>query len=121
VPFLVCATTTAFDPAVATGADAALEEGRPGPVMRVAGVRIVPDGSAVRNRTQDLVPARLVTAIVTELEVIRAPDAAGLEPVLARVPAALRPAAPIPPAPAADSPAPDAPAPDAPTAPDAVA
>ncbi len=146
VPLFVCATTTAFDPAVATGADAVLEEGRHGPVVRIGGTRIVPDGAAVRNRTQDLVPAQLVTAIVTEREIIRSPDAAAVEPVLARVPVAIRPATPMPvpavpeatvapapettpaqhatPAPA-PSPAPEAPtpspAPEAPNATDAVA
>ena len=135
VPFLVCATTPVFDPAVANGADARLEEGRPGPVARIGGTRIVPDGGAVRNRTQDLVPARLVTAIVTEREIVRSPHAEGVEPVLARVAAALRPATPMPPAPTPDAPpaptpdaspapGPDAapaPAPDVPSAPDAVA
>ena len=112
VPFLVCATTTAFDPAVPSGAEAILEEGRPGPVMRVGATRIVPENGAVRNRTQDRVPARLVTAIVTEREVIRTPDATGVAPAVARVPDALRPSTPVPSAPDA---------PDAPPAPDAVA
>jgi methylthioribose-1-phosphate isomerase len=82
VPFLVCATSTAFDPGLATGGDATLEEGRPGPVVRVAGTRVTPDGTAARNRVQDLVPAALVTAIVTELEVISAPDTDTVAPVI---------------------------------------
>jgi methylthioribose-1-phosphate isomerase len=103
VPFLVCATTTAFDPGLATGAQAALEEGRPGPVIRIAGTRVTPDGTAVRNRTQDLVPARLVTAIVTEQEVIRRPDDEGVRAVMERVPGAITPLTPRPVAPAAPS------------------
>ena len=109
VPFLACATTTAFDPGLATGADATLEEGRPGPVARVAGTRITPEATVVRNRTQDLVPARLVTAIVTEQEVIRRPDTDGVAPVLARLAAAaapVEPAAPAPARPAAPAPPP---------------
>ncbi len=80
VPFLVCATTPAFDPGLATGADATLEEGRPGPVVRIAGTRITPDGAAVRNRLQDLVAAALVTSIVTEHGAIHPSEVAGSMP-----------------------------------------
>ncbi len=73
VPFLVCAATTAIDPATPTGAAATLEEGRPGPVMRAAGTRITPEGSQIRNPVQDVTPAALVTALVTEEGVLRAP------------------------------------------------
>jgi len=72
----VCATTTAIDAALADGAAATLEEGRPGPVVRVGPTRIVPEGTAVGNRLQDLVPAGLVTAIVTEQGVLRLPSVA---------------------------------------------
>ncbi len=73
VPFLVCAATTAIDPATPTGAAATLEEGRPGPVMRAAGTRITPEGSQIRNPVQDVTPVALVTALVTEEGVLRAP------------------------------------------------
>ena len=56
-----------------TGGDATLEEGRPGMVLRVAGTRVPPEGTQVRNPLQDLVPSGLVTAIVTETGVLRAP------------------------------------------------
>ena len=88
VPFLVCAPVTAFDAELATGADATLEEGRPGPVVRVGGSRITPEGTAVRNRTQDLVPAGLLAAVVTERGVIAAPDAASIAPFVASAPPA---------------------------------
>jgi methylthioribose-1-phosphate isomerase len=83
VPFLVCATTTAIDPALASGDAATLEDGRPGPVLRVAGGRVVPEGTAVRNRLQDLVPAGLVTAIVTEGGVLRGPFEASVAQAVA--------------------------------------
>jgi S-methyl-5-thioribose-1-phosphate isomerase len=73
VPFLVFAATTVIDPRTPTGDDATIEEGRPGPVLRAAGTRIAPEGSPVRNPVQDLTPADLVTAIVTEAGVLRAP------------------------------------------------
>lgn len=83
VPFIACATTQAIDPSLADGADAALEEGRPGLVLRVGGERIVPDGTTVRNRTQDLVPARLVDAIVTEGGALRPPFGGSIDAALA--------------------------------------
>ncbi len=72
-PFIVCAATTAFDPGLVDGDGAPVEEGRPGPVLRAAGTRVAPEGTAVRNPLQDLVPAALVDAIVTETGVLRAP------------------------------------------------
>ena len=73
VPFLVLSATTAIDTATATGMDAAIEEGRPGLVLRAAGTRIAPEGSQIRNPVQDLTPAALVTTLVTEEGVLRAP------------------------------------------------
>ena len=73
IPFLVCAATTAVDLATAGGADATLEEGRPTLVLRAGGTRVAPEGTQVRNPLQDLVPAALVTTIVTETGVLRAP------------------------------------------------
>jgi methylthioribose-1-phosphate isomerase len=73
VPFLVLAATTAVDLATAAGADAVAEQGRPGPVLRAGGERIAPEGTQVRNPRLDLTPASLVTAIVTEAGVVRAP------------------------------------------------
>ena len=78
VPFLVLSATTAIDTAAATGADAAIEEGRPGPVLRAAGTRIAPEGSKIRNPVQDLTPAALVTALVTEEGVLHAPFGAAI-------------------------------------------
>jgi methylthioribose-1-phosphate isomerase len=73
IPFIVCAPTNVIDLAVADGASATIEEGRPTPVLRAGGTRIAPEGTQVRNPVQDLVPASLVTAIVTEEGVARAP------------------------------------------------
>ncbi len=79
VPLLVFAATPAIDLATPTGEEATIEEGRPGPVLRAAGTRIAPEGSQVRNPAQDLTPAALVAALVTEEGVLRAP----FEPAIA--------------------------------------
>ncbi len=79
LPFIVCAPTNVIDLAVADGESATIEEGRPTPVLRAGGTRIAPEGTQVRNPVQDLVPASLVTAIVTEEGVVRAPLGDALE------------------------------------------
>jgi methylthioribose-1-phosphate isomerase len=73
VPFVVCVATTAVDPATRIGDDATIEEGRPARVLVVNGKRVAPEGTQIRNPIQDLVPAGLVTALVTEEGVLRAP------------------------------------------------
>jgi methylthioribose-1-phosphate isomerase len=73
IPFLVCVSTSAVDPAAADGAAATIEEGRPTQVLSVHGRRIAPLGTDVRNPVSELVPASLVTALVTDEGVLRAP------------------------------------------------
>jgi hypothetical protein len=70
---MVFAATTAIDLATSAGEEATIEDGRPGPVLRAAGTRIAPEGSQARNPAQDLTPAALVAALVTEEGVLRAP------------------------------------------------
>ncbi len=60
-----------------------LEEGRPTLVLRAAGTRVAPEGTVVRNPLQDLVPAALVTSIVTETGVLHAPYGAALASAVA--------------------------------------
>ena len=78
IPFLVLAATPAVDPATPDGTSAPREEGRPGPVLLAGGTRVAAEGTAVRNPRLDLTPAALVSAIVTEEGVARAPFAATL-------------------------------------------
>ena len=73
VPFLVCAPTSAIDVTTPSGEEATIEEGRPSPVLHAGTTRVAPEGSQARNPVQDLTPATLVTAIITEEGVLRAP------------------------------------------------
>jgi methylthioribose-1-phosphate isomerase len=73
VPFLVCAATSTIDPEAPDGEGATIEEARPGSVLTLNGRRIALEGTPIRNPLQDLTPAALVTAIVTEQGVLRAP------------------------------------------------
>ncbi|HXV63378.1 MAG TPA: S-methyl-5-thioribose-1-phosphate isomerase [Vicinamibacteria bacterium] len=73
IPFYVAAPTSTFDLSISSGKDIPIEERSPDEVTHVQGVRIAPEGVGVRNPAFDVTPNRLVTAIVCENGVARAP------------------------------------------------
>jgi len=73
VPFYVAAPTTTLDPATATGETIVIEERDPREVTHVAGVRVAAEGIEVFCPAFDVTPNEFVTAIVTELGVLRPP------------------------------------------------
>ena len=73
VPFYVAAPLSTIDLALPDGARIPIEERDPAEITHLAGARMVPAGVAVYNPAFDVTPARLVTAIVTERGVARAP------------------------------------------------
>ena len=78
IPLIVCAPTSAIDTSLATGGDAFLEQGRPSSVLYAGGTRVAPEGTQIRVPLQDVTPASLVTAIVTEHGAVGPPFVAGL-------------------------------------------
>jgi methylthioribose-1-phosphate isomerase len=82
VPFVVVAPTSTIDPATPTGEDIVLEERDPAEVTAPFGVRFAPEGTPAANPAFDVTPAGLVTAIVTERGVLRAPYAPSLRRAL---------------------------------------
>jgi methylthioribose-1-phosphate isomerase len=81
VPFYVAAPTSSFDVRAATGEDIPIEERSSTEVTKVygltenghtTGVTVTPEGSAVRNWSFDVTPARLVSGFITERGVIPA-------------------------------------------------
>jgi len=72
VPFYVAAPVSTFDLTIASGEHIPIEEREPGEVTHLRGVRIAPDVS-VANPAFDVTPARLVSAIICEHGVARAP------------------------------------------------
>src|SRR5882672_5346502 len=78
VPFYVAAPTTTVDLTLATGASIPIEERSAAEMTHVAGRRMVPDGVPVIHPAFDVTPNRLVTAIVTERGIARAPYEASL-------------------------------------------
>ncbi|HZM71947.1 MAG TPA: S-methyl-5-thioribose-1-phosphate isomerase [Candidatus Polarisedimenticolia bacterium] len=73
IPFLVVAPLSSVDLLTPDGAAIPIEERPPEEVLSVRDVRIAPPGTAARNPAFDVTPAELITAIVTEEGVLRAP------------------------------------------------
>ena len=81
VPFYVAAPTSTIDLACRDG-EAIVIEQRSGDELRWIGPQqVAPDGAAVANPAFDVTPARLVTAIVTEVGIVRPPYRRGLRGV----------------------------------------
>jgi methylthioribose-1-phosphate isomerase len=78
IPFYVCAPTSSVDLATPDGSAIVIEERKPEEVLEIRGVRIAPAGTSVRNPAFDVTPAELISGIVTEEGVVRAPFATGL-------------------------------------------
>jgi methylthioribose-1-phosphate isomerase len=73
VPFVVAAPLTTVDRATPDGAANVIEERDTREVTNVGDVRTAPRGTAARNPAFDVTPAALVSAIVTERGIARAP------------------------------------------------
>ncbi len=78
LPFYVAAPTSTIDLAIAHGGEIPIEERPSEEVRGVFGHPIAPTGVSVRNPSFDVTPAELVTAIITERGVARAPYHASL-------------------------------------------
>ena len=81
VPFYVVAPTSSIDLSLTNGQQIPIEERPEAEVLNLQadGEPIAPSGSRARNPAFDITPHRLVTAVVTEVGVLRPP----FEPVLA--------------------------------------
>ena len=73
LPFYVAAPFSTIDPALADGRAIPIEERDPREVREIAGRLLAPAASPARNPAFDVTPAALITAIVTERGVFRAP------------------------------------------------
>jgi methylthioribose-1-phosphate isomerase len=78
LPFYAAAPWSTVDLATATGADIPIEERASDEVLVINGQRVGPAGVLARYPAFDVTPAALVTAIVTERGVVRAPYDQGL-------------------------------------------
>ena len=70
VPFYVAGPRSTLDPHTATGADIEIEQRDGGEVRAVAGLDV---STAVWNPAFDVTPAELITGLITDAGVLRAP------------------------------------------------
>lgn len=87
IPFYVAAPVSTIDLATPDGRAIPIEERPAEEVTHLGGRRIAPEGVLVRNPAFDVTPQRLVTAIVCERGVARAPYEASLRRLVAAGPA----------------------------------
>jgi methylthioribose-1-phosphate isomerase len=73
VPFYVAAPLSTIDRATPTGAAIPIEERQALEVTEVFGTRIAPEDTQAVNFAFDVTPAELITAIITEVGVLRPP------------------------------------------------
>jgi methylthioribose-1-phosphate isomerase len=73
IPFYVAAPFSTIDTSIPSGAAIVIEERDAAEVRGVAGRQTAPSASPVHNPAFDVTPAELITAIVTERGVFRAP------------------------------------------------
>jgi methylthioribose-1-phosphate isomerase len=73
VPFYVAAPLSTIDVNCPSGAAIPIEERSAAEVTSMNGVSIAPDGINVRHPAFDVTPARLISAIITDRGVLRAP------------------------------------------------
>ena len=78
VPFYVAAPLATVDLATPDGAAIPIEERGRDELARIGGVELLPPGVPVRHPAFDVTPHRLVTGIVTERGIVRAPFADAL-------------------------------------------
>ena len=73
IPFYVAAPITTLDINTASGEEIPIEERDGTEVTHIAGKRLGPEGLAVENPAFDITPNELITAIITDRGVARAP------------------------------------------------
>ena len=75
IPFYVAAPLSTIDTGIASGADIPIEERSADEIRGYGELRWAPQDIPARNPVFDVTPAELVTALITEKGVMRAPDA----------------------------------------------
>jgi methylthioribose-1-phosphate isomerase len=84
VPFYVAAPMSSIDLETPDGAAIPIEERKADEVLVIRGQRIAPVGTEVRNPAFDVTPAELITGIITDEGVLRAPYGEALAAAMAR-------------------------------------
>ena len=88
IPFYVAAPWSTIDMATPTGEQIPIEERSAREVTHFNDRQITPNGAGIANPAFDVTPAKYVTAIITELGVLRAPYAESMQSMCTAHPAA---------------------------------
>lgn len=83
IPFYVACPLSTIDLSTPTGADIPIEERNPDEISVGFGKRTAPVGVSVYNPAFDVTPNELVTAIITEKGIVKAPYTEGLKQLFA--------------------------------------
>jgi methylthioribose-1-phosphate isomerase len=83
IPFYVACPLSTIDLSTPTGDDIPIEERHPDEVSHGFGKRTAPEGVAIYNPAFDVTPNELVTAIITEKGIVRAPYSDSLKRLFA--------------------------------------
>ncbi|TAK22504.1 MAG: S-methyl-5-thioribose-1-phosphate isomerase [Chloroflexota bacterium] len=78
IPFYVAAPLSTIDLSIPDGSHIPIEERSPDEVTTIGGLRIAPDNVRAENPAFDVTPSRLVSGIITDRGVARAPYAESL-------------------------------------------
>ncbi len=82
IPFIVACPTSTLDLSLGAGDEIPIEQRDPREVTHGFGRQTAPDGVGVYNPAFDVTPGELVTAIVTERGIVRAPYGPGLAAIM---------------------------------------
>ena len=82
VPFYVAAPTTTVDLSLASGDKIPIEQRSPAEVTHIQGVSIAPEGTQAANPAFDVTPHRYITAIITEIGIVKEPYIDSLKAIL---------------------------------------
>jgi methylthioribose-1-phosphate isomerase len=82
IPFYVAAPLSTFDASIPDGSHIPIEERPAAEVTGYRGLRWAPQDVKVRNPAFDVTPAELISGLITEVGVVRQPDAAKIRKLL---------------------------------------
>jgi methylthioribose-1-phosphate isomerase len=82
IPFYVAAPLSTFDATAASGDEIPIEERDPMEVLEWGRVRIAPEGTKARYPAFDITPNRLISGIIMERGILRAPFDQGIRSVV---------------------------------------
>ena len=85
IPFYVAAPTSTIDIGLASGSHIEIEQRDAIEVHEIRGSRLTPEGVAASNPAFDVTPNHLITAIITEAGVLRAPFKDSIAEAVSRV------------------------------------